>query len=80
MLTITIAKSIQGFTTSLRIEGNASEWAVNQLKKNQVRAIDIANSDDLYTGEESTHFYQHQLDKFLAKFDGLKNVKIVEVA
>lgn len=80
MLTITIAKSIQGFTTSLRIEGNASEWAVNQLKKNQVRAIDIANSDDLYTGEENTHFYQHQLDKFLAKFDGLKNVTIVEVA
>lgn len=79
-LIVTIAKTTQGFVTSLSIEGNANEWALKQLKKNQAKALRIADSDELYTGEENTHFYQHQLEKFLAKFDGLKNVTIVEVA
>lgn len=78
-LIVTIANITQGFVTSLNIEGNANEWALKQLKKNQAKALKIADSDELYTGEENTHFYQHQLDKFLAKFEGLKNVEIITV-
>ena len=78
-LIVTIANTTQGFVTSLNIEGNANEWALKQLKKNQAKALKIADSDELYTGEENTHFYQRQLDKFLAKFEGLKNVEIITV-
>lgn len=78
-LTVTIAKTAHGFAASLRMEGNENEWALKQVKKNQVKALNIACSDDLYTGEENTFFYQHQLDKFLAKFEGLKNVEFINV-
>lgn len=75
-LIITVAERQQGFATSLLMDGNGNEWALSQKKTNHVKALNIANSDDVYTGEETIHFYQQQLDKYLAKFDDFKNIEI----
>ncbi len=76
MLTVIIRKANLGFVTTLKMDGNANEWFLNQTKRNQERAQRIATSDEIYTGEENEHYYESSLNKYLKKFEGLKNVKV----
>lgn len=76
MLTVIIRKANLGYVTTLKMKGNANDWFLNQTKRNQERAQRIATSDEIYTGEENEHYYEANLNKYLKKFEGLKNVKV----
>ena len=76
MLTVIIRKANLGYVTTLKMEGDANEWFLNQTKRNQERAQRIATSGEIYTGEENEHYYEANLNKYLKKFEGLKNVKV----
>lgn len=76
-LQIIIAEENGTYRTTTRIVGDANVWWKKQLKKNQAKAVGITSDNNIYTGQEDTHFYDCQLKKFLKRYEGLKNVEIV---